>query len=82
METEYDNFLELQVAAPGLSKDVFELHVENDVLTIAANGTAKAVDEHAKIKRKELDNHLTKSEGKHLKLSVKSVTCENAIKFV
>lgn len=53
--TEYDNFLELQVAAPGLSKDVFELHVENDMLTIAANGTAKAVDEHAKIKRKEFD---------------------------
>ena len=53
--TEYDHHLTLEVAAPGLTKEAFALHVENDVLTIAANGTSKATDENAKIKRREFD---------------------------
>jgi len=53
--TEYDDYLALEVAAPGLTKESFELHIENDVLTIAANGTPKTADDNAKIKRKEFD---------------------------
>lgn len=50
---EYPNYLELQVAAPGLKKEDFELHVEDDILTISANVLAEKGSEEIKIKRKE-----------------------------
>lgn len=52
---EHKDYLELQVAAPGLSKEVFELSVEHDVLTISANSVAKDLPEEVKIRRKEFN---------------------------
>lgn len=52
---EYDDHLELQVAAPGLKKEDFELHVENDTLIISANATVKEASEDLKIRRKEFN---------------------------
>jgi len=50
---EHTEYLELQVAAPGLKKEDFELHVEGDILTISANTSAENKSEEIKIKRKE-----------------------------
>jgi HSP20 family protein len=52
---EHPEYLELQVAAPGLKKEDFELHVEEDVLTISANAAIKNESEGIKIKRKEFN---------------------------
>lgn len=52
---EYVDYLELQVAAPGLKKEDFELHVEDDVLTISANANVKEQSEEIKVKRKEFN---------------------------
>jgi HSP20 family protein len=34
---EYPTYFELTLAAPGLKKEDFDLHVENDILTISTN---------------------------------------------
>ena len=52
---EYPTHLELQVAAPGLKKEDFELHVENEVLTISAKATEEELPEDVKIRRKEFN---------------------------
>ncbi|BDS13946.1 Hsp20/alpha crystallin family protein [Aureispira anguillae] len=52
---EYPTYLELQVAAPGLKKEDFELHVENDTLTISARATDKELPEDVNVRRKEFN---------------------------
>lgn len=52
---EHTDYLELQVAAPGLKKEDFELHVEGDILTISANVSHEKRAEEIKIKRKEFN---------------------------
>lgn len=52
---EHTEYLELQVAAPGLKKEDFELHVEGDVLTISANVSLENESEEIKVKRKEFN---------------------------
>ncbi|WMX15547.1 MULTISPECIES: Hsp20/alpha crystallin family protein [unclassified Aureispira] len=52
---EYPDYLELQVAAPGLAKEDFDLHIEEDILTISANAIVKNASEEIKIKRKEFN---------------------------
>jgi len=52
---EYPKYLELQVAAPGLKKEDFELDIEGDILTVSANVSVKNESEEIKIKRKEFN---------------------------
>jgi len=52
---EHKEYLELQVAAPGLRKEDFELQVEGDVLTISANVSLEKEPEEIKVKRKEFN---------------------------
>lgn len=52
---EYATHLELDVAAPGLRKEDFDLHVENNLLTISADKAQKEIPEEAKIRRKEFN---------------------------
>lgn len=52
---EYTTHLELDVAAPGLRKEDFDLHVENNLLTISADKAQKEIPEEAKIRRKEFN---------------------------
>ncbi|MCP4439105.1 MAG: Hsp20/alpha crystallin family protein [Aureispira sp.] len=52
---EFEDHLELEVAAPGLDKSDFNLSVEGDMLTIEATGEAKTYSDNVKIKRKEFN---------------------------
>lgn len=52
---EYADRLELQVAAPGLTKEDFQLDIEKDILTISANAAAKETPADLKIRRKEFN---------------------------
>ena len=50
---ETENGFRLEVAAPGLSKDDFKLHLENNVLTISATKEQKNEETNEKFTRKE-----------------------------
>jgi len=52
---EYAEHLQVAVAAPGLEKKDFEIHVEKDVLTIAANKNVKETEEDVKVRRNEFN---------------------------
>jgi HSP20 family protein len=52
---EYAEYLELQVAAPGLKKEDFELQIEEDILTISANVSVEKESEEINVKRKEFN---------------------------
>ena len=47
--------LDLELAAPGLSREAFSVSVEQNILTISANATVKETAENVKVKRKEFD---------------------------
>lgn len=44
---------EIELAAPGLSKEDFRINVENDVLTISAEKKSEAVDENKRYSKRE-----------------------------
>lgn len=52
---EFEDRLELEVAAPGLEKSDFKLSVEGETLTIEADAESKNPNENVKIKRKEFN---------------------------
>lgn len=52
---EHAEYLELQVAAPGLKKEDFELQIEEDILTISANVSLEKESEEINVKRKEFN---------------------------
>lgn len=52
---EFEDRLELEVAAPGLEKSDFKLSIEDDILTIEANAEAPTYNDNVKIKRKEFN---------------------------
>lgn len=53
---EYTDYLELQLAAPGLNKEDFELHIEHNQLSVSTKKQEKAKEEEeAKVLRKEFN---------------------------
>lgn len=50
---ETDNSFILDVAAPGFSKENFDIHVENDLLTISANVESKSEESEKGYTRRE-----------------------------
>lgn len=59
---ETDNNFQLEVAAPGFSKEDFNIHVENDLLTISANKeTKKEEDEQGYTRREFSYNSFSRS---------------------
>lgn len=68
---EHDGNFEIEVAAPGLDKNDFELKVENDVLTVSVNKEKSEEVKEDKYTRKEF-NYTSFKRSFHLSNEIKS----------
>jgi HSP20 family protein len=77
--------LEIEIAAPGLSRDAFSVTIEGEELQVSANLNINKVAENVKVKRKEFDYSTFKRNFRlHDKFDSENITAryENGILLI